>query len=86
MTSTTFKLQKILIRDVANSAIMLNSATEGLLDTASKLTEIGDEEVLRMVAKVLLTNLTLAEARVDSCLKDMTSARERLEAALTPNR
>lgn len=82
MTSTTFKLQKILIRDVANSAIMLNSATEGLLDIANELAQIGDEEVL---AKVLLMNLTLAEARVDSCLKDMTSARERLEAALTAN-
>lgn len=85
MTSTTFKLQKILIRDVANKAIVLNSATEGLLDIASKLTEIGDEEVLRMGAKPLLINLTAAEARVDSCLKEVTSARERLEAALTAN-
>jgi hypothetical protein len=80
MTSTTFKLQKILIREVANKAILLNSATEGLLDIASKLTEIGDEEVLGMSAKVFLMNLTVAEARVDTCLKEVTLARERLAA------
>jgi hypothetical protein len=86
MTSTTFKFLKILIRGVTNAAIGLNSATEGLLDIASKLTEIGDEEVLGMSAKVLLMNLTVAETRVDTCLKEVTSARERLEAALTANR
>ena len=86
MTSTTLKYLKILIRGVTNTAIELTSATEGLLDIANELAQIGDEEVLRMSANVLLVSLKVAEARVDTCLKEVTSARERLEAALTANR
>jgi hypothetical protein len=51
---------------------------------ANELTQTGDEESLRMRATLLLAAMTLAEAKVRSCLKEVTSARERLEVALTP--